>query len=98
MRRSNPTRPDHRRARRSRALSEFANERQISREHERLLAAVVEGRRGRALYAMVGVSSLEAAERDFEYRTGTDLYQAAIEVLRRAARKSPRMSAQTVRL
>ena len=82
------TRPDHPApliAHRSLALREYVEEVQLSREHERFLWAVVEGKRGEGLRHVIGPSALDAAERHFEHRAGMTVYRAAIEVLRRAS-------------
>ena len=73
---------------RARAESEFAKERELTRDLEALLRAVLGGRRDAALAAELGTDrlGLRDLEHRFLLRTGKSVYVAAVEVVNRANR------------
>lgn len=94
MSRQKTTEPDSptRSGSRVRRIHHYSLNHRLTERTSLFLRVVIEGHRGPALCARMGVQSVDELEQLFVAQTGTTVYEAAIEILTRAASKSGRQS------
>lgn len=94
MSRQKTTEPDSptRSGSRVRRIHHYSLSHRLTERTNLFLRVVIEGHRGPALCARMGVQSVDELEQLFVAQTGTTVYEAAIEILTSTASKSGRRS------